>query len=965
MKSLLVAMALASSTDGRQLRSLASMTEEAVAEVAVIESGFSVYDDPSSAASASTNEHHHANIFASTGAKEDDAAAAADVETEVETTIAPMKPGTTTRVTKLPPMPKPGTTTAATTTTTTTTPTTTTPDSKAAKGAKGAKDDKTRKVDPPPMMDFCPEQAMSTQQARGFSTHAKRPVQTAWKNRKNQSNSIKNNKTKRDTHKMGYEESAKKQRQKSRSLKGGRGGRGAGKKKNVKDVPLSPPSSTILEEILDNDLAVKPLIVGGRGVDPPRKYPFYAYYGGCGGSLIAPNLILSAAHCEIVAVDGIVTLGFHVTDVDKDSQDEFTNIEQIPVKNVVVHPCYDEFSDDNDFMIIELEYATTMYLDNIVELDTPDDDGVDLVDGLSLTVMGNGNLFSADFFVPPDVLQEVDVGVDSTCGEYFPSDITQNMFCAGMEGLDACQGDSGGPIIDAATQKQVGVVSWGLGCGMEGFPGVYARVSAAMDWIKYVMSEKAGENAAPGPASAEDTISGWYDSFVDGCLWYANNIEFCQTAEMFANGGLSANQVCPACAAVNHVSEINGSIENGSAKFGVDFLYDGKYEAAVHGLVAAQIIPGTVTIGAQTASHQLEISDMAAFRVVLITSVDIDLDLAVNDPNGVEVALSENSFTNEVIDIIAPMNGTWTVSVVAFDIDNAGNRYEGDYDLYIWKIPTTPSDDARFIINAAPETATRGGSGEVEFSYPTVLSEDEWFLGAISHTGKGIFQSLTFLTFDSNVEFGKLIDTADFLLQFEVDPIGEGFFNATFGYTGNYAADALPLVAATLNTGSLDRLSKFASFEFELHDIAYFQAQLPFWLHNFTSDDDLDMIVLDPNSQIVGESLNSFIDEFVELVFPENGIYLVYIYGAFFENPVVEYSMLSWKLPMESSDTNLVVKSSPKSAVEGNTEDIEISWNGVTSGSGPEHYVIGAVSHTGMDDIKVLTTVEIDNWVIE
>jgi secreted trypsin-like serine protease len=54
------------------------------------------------------------------------------------------------------------------------------------------------------------------------------------------------------------------------------------------------------------------------------------------------------------------------------------------------------------------------------------------------------------------------------------------MLCAGRTNLDTCQGDSGGPLFFKAVGPgyiQVGITSWGIGCGATGFPGVYTRLS--------------------------------------------------------------------------------------------------------------------------------------------------------------------------------------------------------------------------------------------------------------------------------------------------------------------------------------------------------------------------------------------------------------------------------------------------------------------------------------------------------
>ena len=81
---------------------------------------------------------------------------------------------------------------------------------------------------------------------------------------------------------------------------------------------------------------------------------------------------------------------------------------------------------------------------------------------------------------------------NSECTSAYGSGITDSMVCAGYPGeggKDACQGDSGGPFVCANGTKSViaGVVSWGYGCAEAQYPGVYARVTAALDSIKSEM----------------------------------------------------------------------------------------------------------------------------------------------------------------------------------------------------------------------------------------------------------------------------------------------------------------------------------------------------------------------------------------------------------------------------------------------------------------------------------------------
>jgi secreted trypsin-like serine protease len=85
-----------------------------------------------------------------------------------------------------------------------------------------------------------------------------------------------------------------------------------------------------------------------------------------------------------------------------------------------------------------------------------------------------------------DTLQKVTVPVvtDEVCrGAYGQSDIADSMICAGLDagGKDSCQGDSGGPFM--CGNQLSGIVSWGYGCAVAGYPGVYTQTSYFVDWI--------------------------------------------------------------------------------------------------------------------------------------------------------------------------------------------------------------------------------------------------------------------------------------------------------------------------------------------------------------------------------------------------------------------------------------------------------------------------------------------------
>jgi trypsin len=88
-------------------------------------------------------------------------------------------------------------------------------------------------------------------------------------------------------------------------------------------------------------------------------------------------------------------------------------------------------------------------------------------------------------------------GVYMGQNETYNGYITDNMICTLAFDKDSCQRDSGGPEIvkgsDATTDLQVGVISWGLGCATNIFPGVSARISTAYEWIRTEVCNRSAE----------------------------------------------------------------------------------------------------------------------------------------------------------------------------------------------------------------------------------------------------------------------------------------------------------------------------------------------------------------------------------------------------------------------------------------------------------------------------------------
>jgi len=289
----------------------------------------------------------------------------------------------------------------------------------------------------------------------------------------------------------------------------------------------------------DGRSQMAPYIVNGDDANPPDKYPYATYAGGCGASLIAPNVLLCAAHCQGF-ISSVIVGAFNINDSTEANYESFT------VADEIYHPLYNSGNIDYDYMVLRIEGESQH---------TPvalDDGTTDLLtDGTELTVMGWGALSQGGSVT--NLLQEVDVDVDASCGSYASSSITERMFCAArtINGVnyDSCQGDSGGPIIHKASGVQVGIVSWGFGCAQAGYPGVYAKVSEQIDWINERVDDWSGDSfptksPVEDPTTDCDDLEGWTDAYGDGCEWYETyDTVYCPSyGDMWAN---PTSQVTP------------------------------------------------------------------------------------------------------------------------------------------------------------------------------------------------------------------------------------------------------------------------------------------------------------------------------------------------------------------------------------------------------------------------------------
>ncbi len=278
-------------------------------------------------------------------------------------------------------------------------------------------------------------------------------------------------------------------------------------------------------------------VVGGRPAQPgafpwmvallnaAEPDPFQAQF--CGGSLIAPEWVLTAAHCffndqgqQVVNTQNLdLLLGTNRLQIGAG--------QRIRAAQIVIHPGYNPQVGQlggNDIALVRLSRPVALPTLPLVQ---PNQTSL-TAPGTFATILGWGATFPRTLDQEPsgfprDLQQaEVPIVANEVCNvlQSYNGTILDSMLCAGFPqgGVDTCQADSGGPLIvpSGSGFALAGITSFGKGCAQPNFYGVYTRVSSFAGFVQSVIGSVPSPTPTPSPPPSTGTTASFVVNLREG-----------------------------------------------------------------------------------------------------------------------------------------------------------------------------------------------------------------------------------------------------------------------------------------------------------------------------------------------------------------------------------------------------------------------------------------------------------------